>query len=48
MKPAIRALAEHGPDSDDAPHRWVDALDPDGPYGPAGLRHLEPPDEPQD
>ena len=36
MKPAIRALSEHGP------------YGQDGPYGPAGLRHLEPPDEPQD
>ena len=36
MKPAIRALSEHGPYGED------------GPYGPAGLRHLEPPDEPQD
>ena len=36
MKPAIRALTEHGPYGED------------GPYGPAGLRHLEPPDEPQD
>ena len=36
MKPAIRALTEHGPYAED------------GPYGPAGLRHLEPPDEPQD
>ena len=36
MKPAIRALTEHGP------------YGQDGPYGPAGLRHLEPPDEPED
>ncbi len=36
MKPAIRALSEHGPYGED------------GPYGPAGLRHLEPPDEPED
>jgi high affinity sulfate transporter 1 len=36
MKPALRALADHGPYGED------------GPYGPAGLRHLEPPDEPED
>ena len=36
MKPAIRALTSHGP------------YEQDGPYGPAGLRHLEPPDEPED
>ena len=36
MKPAIRELSEHGP------------YGQDGPHGPAGLRHLEPPDEPQD
>ena len=35
MKPAIRALSEHGPYGEDGPH------------GPAGLRHLEPPDEPE-
>ena len=48
MKPALRDIEAHDPDSDDAPHRWVEALDQDGPSAPAGLRHLEPPDEPQD
>ena len=36
MKPAIRELSQHGP------------YGQDGRYGPAGLRHLEPPDEPED
>ncbi len=48
MKPALRDIEAHDPDSDDAPHRWVEALEQDGPSAPAGLRHLEPPDEPQD
>ena len=36
MKPATGSLTEHGP------------YGQDGPYGPAGLRHPETPDEPQD
>ena len=48
IKPALRDIEAHDPDSDEAPHRWVDALDPDGPRDPAGPRHLEPPDEPED
>jgi high affinity sulfate transporter 1 len=33
VKPALRDIAAHDPDSDDAPHRWVDALeDEDGDY----------------
>ena len=27
IKPALRDIAAHDPDSDDAPHRWVDALE---------------------
>jgi MFS superfamily sulfate permease-like transporter len=27
MKPALRDIAAHDPDSDDVPHRWQDALD---------------------
>ncbi len=48
MRAALRDIEAHDPDSDDAPHRWVEALDQDGASAPAGLRHLEPPDEPQD
>ncbi|HMK93746.1 MAG TPA: SulP family inorganic anion transporter, partial [Thermoleophilia bacterium] len=29
MKPALRDIAAHDPDSDDVPHRWVDALSED-------------------
>ncbi len=29
VKPAIRDIQAHDPDSDDAPHRWVDALEQD-------------------
>jgi MFS superfamily sulfate permease-like transporter len=32
MKPALRDIEAHDPDSDDAPHRWVDALEQDGDY----------------
>ena len=33
MKPALRDIAAHDPESDDAPHRWVDALEEqDGDY----------------
>ena len=27
MKPALRDIAAHDPESDDVPHRWQDALD---------------------
>ena len=27
VKPALRDIAAHDPESDDAPHRWVDALE---------------------
>jgi hypothetical protein len=29
MKPALRDIEAHEPDSDEAPHRWVDALEQD-------------------
>ncbi len=32
MKPALRDIEAHDPDSDDAPHRWVEALEQDGDY----------------
>jgi hypothetical protein len=31
MKPALRDIAAHDPDSDDVPHRWRDALDEQDP-----------------
>jgi high affinity sulfate transporter 1 len=31
MKPALRDIAAHDPDSDDVPHRWEDALDDQDP-----------------
>jgi high affinity sulfate transporter 1 len=31
MKPALRDIAAHDPDSDDVPHRWKDALDDQDP-----------------
>ncbi len=31
MKPALRDIAAHDPDSDDVPHRWQDALDEQDP-----------------
>jgi len=32
MKPALRDIEAHDPDSDEAPHRWVDALEQDSDY----------------
>jgi high affinity sulfate transporter 1 len=32
MKPALRDIQAHDPESDDVPHRWQDALDEDGDY----------------